>query len=101
MNSQIFEGKIKEISGQLRQKWGALTDDEIQKTKGNIEELSGLVSQKVGISKEEAQKQVGQFMDDMEHKYSASFTEKLEATEKNLASKVNEKIDQIKNKFSH
>lgn len=37
MNKDIIEGKLKEFSGEIRKKWGQLTDDEIQKTKGNAE----------------------------------------------------------------
>lgn len=90
MNKDIFQGKIKEISGELRKKWGALTDDDIQKTKGNMEALSGLVQQKIGLSKEEASRQVSEFMSRLDKKFSESTTEK-----------INKKIDEVKNKLSH
>ncbi|MFV8257482.1 CsbD family protein [Bdellovibrio bacteriovorus] len=93
MNKDIFQGKIKEISGELRKKWGALTDDDIQKTKGNMEALSGLVQQKIGLSKEEASKQVSEFM--------TSIDRKFENKTESAADKVNSKIDDIKNKLSH
>ncbi len=86
MNKDIIEGKFKEFKGELRKKWGQLTDDEVQKTKGNAEALSGLVQQKFGLTKEEATEQVGEFMNSFEKKYS---------------SKLNEKIDSIKNKLGH
>ncbi|WP_374027581.1 CsbD family protein [Bdellovibrio bacteriovorus] len=93
MNKDIFQGKIKEISGELRKKWGALTDDDIQKTKGNMEALSGLVQQKIGLSKEEASKQVSEFMTDIDKKFTS--------TGESASDKVNSKIDAIKNKLSH
>lgn len=86
MNKDIIEGKFKEFKGELRKKWGQLTDDEVQKTKGNAEALSGLVQQKFGLTKEEATEQVGEFMNSFEKKYS---------------SKLNEKIDNLKNKIGH
>lgn len=86
MNKDIIEGKFKEFKGELRKKWGQLTDDEVQKTKGNAEALSGLVQQKFGLTKEEATEQVGEFMNSFEKKYS---------------SKLNEKIDSLKNKIGH
>lgn len=86
MNKDIIEGKFKEFKGELRKKWGQLTDDEVQKTKGNAEALSGLVQQKFGLTKEEATEQVGEFMSSFEKKYS---------------SKLNEKIDTLKNKIGH
>lgn len=93
MNKDIFQGKIKEISGELRKKWGALTDDDIQKTKGNLEALSGLVQQKIGLSKEEASRQVKDFMSGLDRKFTSGADK--------ASDKVNEKIDKIKSKLSH
>lgn len=93
MNKDIFQGKIKEISGELRKKWGALTDDDIQKTKGNMEALSGLVQQKIGLSKEEASRQVSEFMTGLDRKF--------DDTKESTSDRVNSKIDDIKNKLSH
>lgn len=89
MNKEIFQGKIKEISGELRKKWGTLTDDDIEKTKGNLQALQGLVQQKAGLSKEEAEKQVGEFMSTLDKKYEEG------------VSKLNAGINKIKDKFSH
>nr|BFD60821.1 hypothetical protein CKG001_29280 [Bdellovibrio sp. CKG001]BFD64234.1 hypothetical protein BdHM001_29150 [Bdellovibrio sp. HM001] len=93
MNKDIFQGKIKEISGEIRKKWGALTDDDIQKTKGNLEALSGLVQQKIGLSKEEASRQVKDFMSGLDRKFTSGADK--------ASDKVNEKIDKIKSKLSH
>lgn len=90
MNAEIFQGKLKEISGELRKKWGELTDDEIERTKGNSQALAGLVQQKYGMKKEEAEREVKTVFGDLEKKYSQSFSDK-----------VNEKIEKIKDKFSH
>lgn len=89
MNKDVFQGKITEMSGELRKKWGELTDDDIQKTKGNAQALQGLVQKKLGLSKEEAQKEVNNFMDTFAKKYESSVT------------KLNHGIEQIKNKLSH
>lgn len=93
MNKDIFQGKIKEISGELRKKWGGLTDDDIEKTKGNLEALAGLVQQKMGLSKEEAANQVKDLMSSLDKKY--------EQGTESAMKKINEGIDKIRNKFSH
>nr|BFD68428.1 hypothetical protein HAGR004_34500 [Bdellovibrio sp. HAGR004] len=93
MNKDIFQGKIKEISGEIRKKWGDLTDDDIQKTKGNLEALSGLVQQKIGLSKEEASRQVKDFMSGLDRKFTSGADK--------ASDKVNEKIDKLKSKLSH
>ncbi|WP_291167091.1 CsbD family protein [Gimesia sp.] len=61
MNSDQFEGKWKQIKGQAKQKWGELTDDEIDQINGKRENLVGKVQERYGIAKEEAEKQVSQF----------------------------------------
>ncbi|AHI06943.1 hypothetical protein BDW_12215 [Bdellovibrio bacteriovorus W] len=93
MNKDIFEGKLKEISGEIKKKWGEITDDEIVRTKGNAQALSGLVQQKMGLSKDEASRQVDSFMTSMEEKYGRS--------KSSLGDKVNEKIEKAKDRLSH
>lgn len=73
MNKDVFQGKIKEISGEIKRKWGALTDDEILQTKGSVEALSGLVQKKAGLSRDEASKQVNDLMSSLDKKYGRDF----------------------------
>lgn len=62
MNSDILKGKWKQLKGQIQQKWGELTDDELDRAEGNREELVGMVQEKYGKSKEEAEKEVDDWM---------------------------------------
>ena len=41
MNKEIFSGKWEEIKGELKQKWGKLTDDDLLEIKGNNQEIYG------------------------------------------------------------
>lgn len=61
MNSDTIEGNWKEWTGKAREKWGEITDDELQQAKGNREQLEGLIQQKYGKTKEEAKQEVDQF----------------------------------------
>ncbi|GAP13593.1 uncharacterized protein conserved in bacteria [Longilinea arvoryzae] len=54
MNKDIFEGKWKEMRGQMREWWGKLTDDELEKAAGNSEQIIGLLQQKYGYTRERA-----------------------------------------------
>ena len=58
MNWDIIQGNWKEWKGSAREKWGELTDDELQEAKGEREQLVGLVQQKYGWAREEAERQV-------------------------------------------
>ncbi len=58
MNWDQIEGKWRQIQGQAKQRWGKLTDDEVARLSGNRDELVGRLQELYGISKEEADKQV-------------------------------------------
>lgn len=61
MNWDQIEGKWRQFAGKAKQQWGELTDDDIDKIAGHREELVGKIQQVYGISKEEAERQVEDF----------------------------------------
>lgn len=61
MNWDQIQGKWTELKGMAKQKWGELTDDELDKMEGRRDRLAGLVQQKYGIAKEEVEKQIRDF----------------------------------------
>ena len=58
MNWGQIEGKWKEMTGNVKAKWGDLIDDEIAEVNGNCEALEGKVQAKCSKTKEEAKKEV-------------------------------------------
>ena len=61
MNWDEIKGKWKQTMGQVQQKWGKLTDDDVRTMEGKREELIGKIQEKYGIAKEEAERQVDEF----------------------------------------
>jgi uncharacterized protein YjbJ (UPF0337 family) len=61
MNSDQMEGKWKQVTGKVKEKWGKLTDDDLQMIAGKRDQLVGKIQERYGIAKEEAQKQVDEF----------------------------------------
>lgn len=57
-NKDILDGKWKQMKGQVKQKWGKLTDDELDRIDGRAEELTGLLQERYGLAREEARKQL-------------------------------------------
>jgi uncharacterized protein YjbJ (UPF0337 family) len=55
-NAQIFKGNWNEIKGQIREKWGDVTDDELDKVEGKSEQLVGLIQRNTGAAREEINK---------------------------------------------
>ena len=58
MNKQMLKGKWNELKGETKQKWGQLTDDDVDQINGSYDKLVGTLQQKYGKSKEEAEKEV-------------------------------------------
>jgi uncharacterized protein YjbJ (UPF0337 family) len=58
MNKDIFEGKWKQLKGNIREKWGNLTDDDVEKIAGKYENLLGRIQERYGINTEKAQKMI-------------------------------------------
>jgi len=60
-----FEGKWNQLKGKVRQKWGELTDDDLEKVAGKRDELVGLLQEKYGHSREEAEQEVNDFLSNL------------------------------------
>jgi uncharacterized protein YjbJ (UPF0337 family) len=63
MNWQQVEGKWDQIRGSVQKQWGKLTDHDLARARGSRDEFVGRVKERYGIAKEEAEKQVDDFMD--------------------------------------
>jgi len=62
MNWDQIEGKWKQFTGSAQAKWGELTHDEIDEISGNRENLEGKIQEKYGVEKEEAMRQVDEWL---------------------------------------
>lgn len=58
MNWDIIQGKWKQVKGSVQEKWGDLTDDDLDRINGNKEQLSGKLQEKYGWTKNEAERQI-------------------------------------------
>ena len=54
-------GKWKQLSGDVRSKWGNLTDDDLMQISGEREKLVGKIQERYGIAKDEANRQVDEW----------------------------------------
>jgi uncharacterized protein YjbJ (UPF0337 family) len=58
MNWDQISGQWKQFKGKAKEKWGRLTDDEIDVIKGKREQLVGKIQERYGIAKDQAEKDV-------------------------------------------
>ena len=61
MNKDRLEGNWKQFKGTVREKWGKLTDDDLDVINGRRQQLVGRIQENYGIAQDEAEKQVKEF----------------------------------------
>jgi len=62
MNDDIFKGKWKQLRGQIQQKWGDLTNDDLDRMQGTQTEFEGLLQERYGYTKERASQEVSSLL---------------------------------------
>jgi uncharacterized protein YjbJ (UPF0337 family) len=58
MNKDRIEGNWLQVKGKVKEKWGKLTDDDLDVIEGNTDQLVGRIQERYGVAEDEAQKQV-------------------------------------------
>ncbi|MGA8154024.1 MAG: CsbD family protein [Terriglobales bacterium] len=58
MNSDQIKGKWKQLKGVAKERWGKLTDDDLNVIDGQSDQLIGKIQERYGIARNAAQKQV-------------------------------------------
>jgi uncharacterized protein YjbJ (UPF0337 family) len=62
MNWDQIEGNWMRLKGQVKEKWGKLTDDDLTTIAGKREQFLGLLQTKYGYAKERAEKELDEFV---------------------------------------
>jgi uncharacterized protein YjbJ (UPF0337 family) len=62
MNEDVLEGNWKMLRGRIREKWGELTDDEVDQIAGKRDRLAGMLQAKYGYTKDEISRQIDDFL---------------------------------------
>jgi len=58
--------KWHELKGQVRQKWGKLTDDDFARLSGKTEELVGVLQQRYGYGRAQAELEINHWLLDLD-----------------------------------
>jgi uncharacterized protein YjbJ (UPF0337 family) len=69
MNKDVMQGKWREMKGKVKEQWGKLTDDDLDKIEGKSDQLLGLIQQRYGYAREKAEEEYKRFID----RYSRDF----------------------------
>jgi len=58
MNQDTLRGQWNQLKGSIREQWGKLTDDDLDRIQGQSEQLVGRIQERYGIARDEAQREV-------------------------------------------
>ena len=58
MNWDVVKGNWKQFKGQVKEKWGKLTDDDLTAINGRRDQLEGKIQERYGLAKDQAKKQI-------------------------------------------
>lgn len=61
MNWDQIEGKWKQFKGSAKEKWGELTDDELDVIQGRRDRFAGKLQEKYGYTKEQADREIDEW----------------------------------------
>ena len=62
MNPDILEGQWKQLRGRLQERWGELTNDELDQINGKRWVLIGKLQEKYGYTREKADQEINDFL---------------------------------------
>ena len=63
MNKDVFEGKWHEMKGKVKEQWGKLTDDDLDRAEGKAEQLIGLIQKRYGYARDKAEAEYKRFVE--------------------------------------
>ena len=62
MNDDVIKGKWHQLKGEMKSQWGKLTDDDFDRAEGDSEKLIGRVQERYGYQRDQAKKEVDEFI---------------------------------------
>ena len=61
-NQDLLQSQWPEIKGQVKQQWGKLTTDDVQRLSGKMEDLVGVLQQRYGYGKVQAEIEISKWV---------------------------------------
>jgi uncharacterized protein YjbJ (UPF0337 family) len=68
VTDDIFAGQWKQARGKIREQWGKLTDNDVEKINGKSDILIGLLQERYGYAKEKAELEKNKFIESFNKK---------------------------------
>ncbi len=65
MSKDMMQDKLKQLKDAVRQRWGVLTDKDLDTVDGKLDQLPGLLQARYGYTREQAEKEIELFLSSM------------------------------------
>jgi uncharacterized protein YjbJ (UPF0337 family) len=95
VNTQVLQGQWNQVRGQLKKKWGQLTEDDLKFANGNLDQLVGRIQNKTG----EAREAIESFLDEMTSQGASAVSQAAESV-KNYAGLASDQVRDGYNRIS-
>jgi uncharacterized protein YjbJ (UPF0337 family) len=63
MDWNRVEGNWKQMKGKIKEKWGNLTDDDLDKIAGRRDQLEGIIQERYGVAKDQVRQDIDRWLD--------------------------------------
>ncbi len=80
MNRDILSGQWTQLKGKIRERWGKLTDDDLDKIAGKRDQLIGTLQEKYGQARDKVEEEVREFESRMTKEFGPSGREAASAS---------------------
>jgi len=104
INAQALQGQWNQMKGQVKERWGQLTDDDLQIHGGNIDQLVGRIQQRTGETREVIER----YLTDLTARGSSAVAQATEAVSHyaqqagdRLRDRYGDLSDQARERFDH
>ena len=61
MNADVLKGQWHQLKGEVKSRWGKLTDDDLDQASGDAEKLVGRLQERYGYARDQARREVDDF----------------------------------------
>jgi uncharacterized protein YjbJ (UPF0337 family) len=63
VNADVIKGKWHQLKGDIRHRWGKLSDNDLDDVHGDFDEFIGKLQERYGYARDRARRELNEFMD--------------------------------------
>ena len=63
MDWNRVEGNWKQFKGKVKEKWGNLTNDDLDRVAGRRDQLEGIIQERYGVAKDQVRQDIDRWLD--------------------------------------